>query len=289
MTMSIQEARAVLATLAREVAPRGAVRLQIEPVEAIQTRPDAPEPRPSAEVARILIDHPEARSAMSLSMMVELADIVERLQQWPGALAILSSTDPKAFCSGGHLGQVTRAVADPEAAAKMGRAMTAVLDGLLDLPQITVSAVEGLAVGGGAELITATDFRIAGSEARIHFVHARLGIVPGWGGAGRLARIVGRRAALKILARARPIGPGESVRIGLVDRRCDGSAVAAATTWMGDALAAPCDVVRALKRQVVAAAPARTGAADEEVAAFASVWGGPDHQAALAGLDRHRR
>lgn len=278
--MSIEEARTALAELADGIEPRGQVKLSFEPP------PEASDP---PRIAHLVIDHPEARSAMTPSMMVDLADAVIALARWPGMLVILSSTDPRAFCSGGHLGQVTRAVADGISAARMAAAMTTVLDSLLDLPQLTVSAIRGLAIGGGAELVTATDFRVAGPHARIHFVHAQLGIAPGWGGAGRLTQIVGRRAALRILARARPLGPGEAFEIGLVDRRCDGPAVDEAREWLAAALCAPPEAVRALKRQIVSAAPARTVDPADEIDAFAAVWGGPAHRLALEALDRHRR
>lgn len=270
---ALDEARATLVELGRGERPAGAVRLRFEQVG-------------EGQVARIELDHPEARSAMSLSMMVDLADAVLALREWEGGVVILGSTDPRAFCAGGHLGQVTRAVADPEGAERMCRAMTTVLDTLRDLPQISVSAVQGLAVGGGAELATATDFRVSGPEARIHFVHARLGIVPGWGGTARLVRIVGRRLALEILARARPLGPGEAARIGLVDHRCDGSAAVGAERWLADTIAAPPEVVRALKAQVVSAVGEVPAPGAE---AFASVWGGPAHRRALEALERHRR
>lgn len=235
-------------------------------------------------VARLEIDHPEARSAISLSMMCDLADAVYQLQQWTGALVIVSSTDRRAFCSGGHLGEIPQAIGPGPGAANMARAMTAVLDALLDLPQITVSAIDGVAIGGGAELATATDFRVAGPEARIHFVHARLGIAPGWGGTGRLARIIGRGPALRILSRARPLLPGEAVQLGLVDHRCDGHAVEGALAWVGDVLSVEPEALRAIKRQIVAMNPVRPPGSDPdaEVAAFADVWGGPAHRAALA-------
>lgn len=240
-------------------------------------------------VAHLRIDNPSARSALSLSMMVELADAVATLGRWEGALVVVSSTDPRSFCSGGHLGQLMRAVRSPEAARAMASAMSTVLDALLDLPMISVSAIDGIAVGGGSELVTATDFRVASPEASIHFKHLRLGIAPGWGGAGRLVRFVGRRAALRILTSARPLAPGEAVEIGLVDHRCDGSAVDGALSWLEDLRSLAPEAVRAVKRQVVAAAPSRRDTTDAEVEAFVKVWGGPAHERALAKMERHRR
>jgi ethylmalonyl-CoA/methylmalonyl-CoA decarboxylase len=273
MSMTPREARDRLAGWVRE--PRGAIRLELE-----------------GPVAHLRIDHPQARSAMSLSMMAELADVVLRLQAWDGMLVILSSTDPRAFCSGGHLGEITQVVSTPEEAAEMSRAMGTVLAALRDLPAVSVAALDGLAIGGGAELVTATDLRVAGPEARIQFVHARLGIAPGWGGTSRLVQLVGRQTALKLLLLAchrgtAGIGPGEAFQMGLVDHRCDGSAVRGTLEWLSELTSLPVVAVRAVKRQLAEAEP--TGRGYEGAAPFAEVWGGPAHREALQGLARFRQ
>lgn len=231
---------------------------------------------------RIVIDNPSARGAFTMRMMWELAEIVRELQVSADRAVLLVSTDPVAFCAGGHLGQVRRAVTDPEKARTMARAMTAVLDGLLDLPVPSVAALSGLAVGGGAELVTACDLRVLGPDARIHFVHGKLGIAPGWGGTGRLVRLLGRRQALKVLLDARPIGAEEALALGLADRVSDDPSSAALEMLAGWGHVP--EALRALKRQVVAAEQGRPA---EDVEAFASVWGGPAHEAALARLRRH--
>jgi ethylmalonyl-CoA/methylmalonyl-CoA decarboxylase len=174
----------------------------------------------------------------------------------------------------------------------MCRAFGAVLDALLDLPAVSVCVLDGLAGGGGAEVTTACDHRVGTDHARIHFVQAQLGIAPGWGGAGRLVRHVGRRHALRILTRGSPVDAEDGRALGLFDERLSvgegDDAVAAALRWAEPLLALPPSAARAVKRQVVAAAPARSGALDDEAQAFEGVWGGPAHQAALANLARHR-
>ena len=266
--MTVEEARDVLSRL-HGARPRGAGRVLLET---------------NGKVAHVRVDHPGARSAMTVGMMVDLADAVVALQRWDGVLVVLSSTDPQAFCSGGHLGDVTRSIDRPESAEQMSLAMSAVLDGLLDLDAISVSALDGPAVGGGAELCCATDFRVASPEASIHFVQAKLGITPGWGGAGRLVRLVGRRTALRLLTACRPLFPGEAFDLGLVDHRSDDGSVAAALAWLEDVCALPAESVRAVKRQVV-----RAGDPAAEAAAFSALWGGPAHRVALERLERHRR
>src|SRR5690606_36148444 len=117
-------------------------------------------------------------------------------------------------------------------------------------------------------------------EARIHFVHARLGIAPGWGGAGRLVRLLGRTAALRILIQAEPLGAEEARGLGLADVVAADPVAAAEALLTGPVP----EALRALKRQVLAA---ERGDAAEDAEAIASVWGGPAHEAALARLKRH--
>ncbi|MEO0603600.1 MAG: enoyl-CoA hydratase/isomerase family protein, partial [Myxococcota bacterium] len=199
---------------------------------------------------------------------------------------VVSSTDPTAFCAGGHLADVERALAEPGAARDMAVAMTTALDALGDLPVVSVAALDGLAIGGGAELAVACDWRVAAPLARIHFIHTKLGIAPGWGGTSRLARIVGPRRALRILTSARWISSGEAHSMGLVDRRCDGPAAEEALRWCRSLLGRAPEAVRAVKQQIVAA---RHGDLQAAASAFGEVWGGPAHRKALERLERHRR
>ena len=80
-----------------------------------------------------------------------------------------------------------------------------------------MAVVEGGAVGGGAELATACDFRIMHKAAKIRFKHILLGLTPGWGGGSRLTSIVGRRHALRMMAGAVAVDATEALRTGLVD------------------------------------------------------------------------
>jgi len=266
--MTPQEARAQLAELAEGTSTDGRVELRLE-----------------GDVAHLVLDRPRRRHALSLEMMVELADHLLFLETWPGKCLVLSCSGGPVFCAGGDLRQL--GVVPPETARRMCDAMSTVLDGLLDLPLLSVAAIDGLAVGGGAELITACDYRVGASRGVVHFVQSRLGIAPGWGGAARLVRHLGRRRALRVLASARKLHMGEAEELGLIDQRVDGDVVDGALRWLAPLDRVPTVALRAVKTQVVAAAPARSGPGESD--AFAGVWGGEAHQAALAELERHRR
>lgn len=257
--MELTEARALLLDLGDSVLPAPG-RIRLEHVGA---------------VARLIIDNPGARGAVTLGMMVDLADAVIALQGFEGAGVVLCATDPRVFCAGGYLPQVVEAVSDPPKAIQMATAMATVTDALGALPVPSVAAVRGLAIGGGAELLTATDLRVVSPDAAVRFVHGRLGIVPGWGGTARLVRQVGRSAAMRILLEAGRLEADELRALGLADA-VDVDPEDAALRWL---TSVPVAAVRALKRQV--------GAPDQEAVAFAEVWGAPAHRAALEGLRKH--
>ncbi len=259
--MSLGAARAALVELAAQAGPSdGRVHLT--------TRGD---------VAWIRLDHPSVRNALTVGMMLELADAVEALAAFPGWGLVVASQHPGMYCSGGHLDQVQRALLDPALGATMAAAMAVVLDALRDLPMISVAAIEGPAVGGGAELTTACDFRVMRRGASIHFAQARLGVAAGWGGASRLVALAGRRVALGVLARAERIGADEALALGLADRIGDEPADVLAEAFLDGFAGVPAAALRGAKCQVVGATDP-----DVQVRAFAALWGGPAHRAALA-------
>ncbi len=238
-------------------------------------------------VAQLVLDHEARRNALTVGMMIDLAEALQTLSSWPCSVVLLRAKEPRVFCAGGDLSELPHA--PPEAAEAMCVAMSAVLDGLLDLPAVSVCLLDGLAVGGGAELTTACDVRLGTPNARVHFVQASLGIAPGWGGTGRLVGHIGRRAALRVLTRGQAVGLDEGLALGLFDDALPGEdPMAEALAWAMPILDLAPAAVQAVKRQVVAAAPARAGSAEDEARAFGTVWGGPAHRSALAGLARHR-
>lgn len=233
-------------------------------------------------VADLVIDNPPDRHAMTLGMMEDLGRAVLRLTEWPGAAVILRSSTGDAFCAGAHLDQVRGELLDRERARVMAEAMTCVTDGLLALPQVSVAVVRGGAVGGGAELLTATDHRVFHDSGWLQFRQASLGVGAGWGGARRLLRHVPDRVAVRWLTTAGKVDGRLAGRVGFADLVTDGDALAAARELLAPVLTLPATGVRAVKAQV---GYARAGVhRDRDIDAFAASWGGPDHRRAL-GLD----
>ncbi|MGD8386210.1 MAG: enoyl-CoA hydratase/isomerase family protein [Desulfobacteraceae bacterium] len=87
-----------------------------------------------------------------------------------------------------------------------------------EFPKPTLAAINGLSIGGGSEIALACDFVMASEQAEISFPELSLGMVPGWGGAVRLARLVGQAKAMEILLTGNKLAAEEAERLGLVNR-----------------------------------------------------------------------
>jgi ethylmalonyl-CoA/methylmalonyl-CoA decarboxylase len=240
----------------------------------------------SEDVAELVIDNPAARNAMTVHMMVDFADAVIELEGWSGARLIVRGEGERAFCSGGHLRDVQSALLAPTASERMSIFMHDVLGRFARLPVVTVAAVEGAALGGGAEILTACDFIVASSTAKIGFVQAALGLSTGWGGATRLVQAVGAKRALNWLAFPTPRSAAAGHADGWVDRVCaPGAALAETRAWFSTLDQVPAEAVRAMKANVRSAQQNPPDLAlAEERQRFLALWGGPAHRAALSRI-----
>jgi len=182
----------------------------------------------------------------------------------------------------------------------MHSTMTGALGRLRALPQVSVSLVEGPAVGGGAELMTATDLRVWGHGSRARFAQASMGVSPGWGGAARLRAIVGEQAARHLLLTGRWIGAEEASAAGLCDASTEedgedgwrpGPLDAAGERSCPGCVAGTCSLDASGRRSVArllpddapvsALAACKASLAGDESAAFLGVWGGRAQQGVL--------
>jgi ethylmalonyl-CoA/methylmalonyl-CoA decarboxylase len=225
-------------------------------------------------VAELVIDNAARRNAVSPGMMVDLEHALERLEAWDGAAVVVRGAGTKAFCSGGDLEAVERHLLDHGDA--MALFMTDLLDRMHRLRCVVIAAVEGVALGGGAEILTAADLVIASEGASIGFVHATLAVSPGWGGGLRLVEKVGPSNAMRLLALAERHDPAAAKRLGIVDEVVPlGAAVGEAERWRARLASLPPDALRA------AIEVARGATRDRERELFVSLWGSPLHRTAL--------
>ena len=238
-------------------------------------------------VAHVTIDNPSARNAMSPGMMADLVQIITTLESAEVAVVLLHGEGDKAFCAGGDLRSVAAHLMAPEHARGMCAVMTDALNRLASLHAVVLAAVEGAALGGGAEILSAVDGVVAARGATVGFIHGRLGVSPGWGGGGRLVGRVGAARALQVMTLARRMSAEEAHGLGVVDRLVpDTEALAEAEQWAAQVCTQPTAAVRGAVRVVRAWRDAPAGAAGVEASVFSELWGGPAHVAALAEVLR---
>ncbi len=224
-------------------------------------------------VARLVVDRPAARNALAPETVAEIAT--------SDARAVVLCGGGGRFIAGGDL-KALGALRSAEAGAEMSQRMQRVLDGLEALPIPVVAAVDRYAIGGGAEVALAADLRVASADAVIAFRHGDFGVCSAWGGARRLARLVGHSRALRLLWTGEDVPARAALKIGLVDAiaPADLGALDAAMELAAVLARRPAGMVRATKRLLVEGAG--LDQADHrrfESEVFGEVWGAEEHWA----------
>lgn len=166
-------------------------------------------------VATITINRPQARNALSRTVIRELLTALEGLRDDDGVGAVvITGAGEKAFVAGADITQVRTY----SMATGLESAMQRAFDVVEAFEKPTIAAVNGFALGGGCELAMACDLRIASKAARFGLPEATLGMLPGAGGTQRMARLVGTGRALDLILTSRMLTADEAERWGLVSR-----------------------------------------------------------------------
>lgn len=163
-------------------------------------------------VAVIRLDRPKM-NALNGQVVEELAAAAAELAASDDVRAAVVWGGPKIFAAGADIGDFSGR--DRAGGQALSASLNDAFLALENLPQITVSAVNGYALGGGMELAMATDFRVAADDAVFGQPEILLGIIPGGGGTQRLPRLVGVTRAKEIIYTGRHIPAEEALEIGL--------------------------------------------------------------------------
>src|SRR5256714_3654098 len=165
----------------------------------------------------LTIDRPHARNALAPATMAELEALLHGLAAREDVrCAVVTGAGDRAFIAGGDLKELESG-RDEAFGHRLARGMRATLDRIAALPIPVIAALNGAAIGGGAEVAVACDFRMAADDAGIGFTQALLGVMPGWGGIERLGALVGRGRALYLLTTGRGLTGAEGAAWGLVE------------------------------------------------------------------------
>ena len=168
-------------------------------------------------IAVVRLDRPEKLNAFSHGMLSQLGEAFMRIEREHDIRAvILTGAGEKAFSAGTDIGEL--AEMDEAGALSAARRGQAVCEQIERSPVPVIAAVNGLAAGGGFELALACHLRIASSGALFSLPETRLGVIPGYGGTQRLARVTGSGRALEIMLTNAEVSAEQALSLGLVNR-----------------------------------------------------------------------
>ena len=167
-------------------------------------------------VAIVSINRPDKLNALNAATVAEVRRAFESLRDDESVRAIiLTGTGEKAFIAGADIAEL--ATMTPLTGIDVSRAGQDTLRIIETMAKPVIAAVNGFALGGGLEFALACHIRIASENAKLGLPEVKLGIIPGYGGTIRLARMVGRGRALELILTGEMIKADEAWRTGLVN------------------------------------------------------------------------
>jgi len=175
--------------------------------------------RTTGPVARLTIDNPARRNAMTLAMWAALPELVRRAEADPGVRVILvRGAGDTAFCAGADISQFS----DNRSSAAEGQAYDAAVHAaqtaLFAAEKPTVAYIRGVCYGGGVGIALSCDLRVAAADARFRIPAARLGLGYSFSNVELVAARIGASAAADLLFTARTVDAADALRLGIVGR-----------------------------------------------------------------------
>ncbi len=168
-------------------------------------------------LALVTFRRPEALNALSRDVLFELAEIPELVAEQEGVQAVIFTGEGKAFVAGADIAEIA-GITDVFAGREFSLLGQDVFTGIASMPQVTIAAINGYALGGGLELALACDLRVASTKAKLGLPEVGLGLIPGFGGTQRLPRLIGVGRALDLILTGRHVPAEEALALGLVNR-----------------------------------------------------------------------
>lgn len=167
-------------------------------------------------IAVVTIHRPKVLNALNSAAIDELDQVFHTLAADPAVRAILvTGSGDRAFAAGADIREIAGLSLDQaENYSRRGQAAFRFIE---TCGKPVIACVHGFALGGGCELALACTFRIVAEDARLGLPEVKLGLIAGYGGTQRLARLIGRSAALRLLLTGAMVDAREARRIGLVD------------------------------------------------------------------------
>lgn len=173
----------------------------------------------SDTIGTLTFNRPKALNSLNHELVQEMDAVLDLIEQDPGVRAlVLTGAGDKAFVAGADISEITKL--DSLGAKKFSALGHKTFTRLAALPIPVIAAVNGFALGGGTEVALACDFIYASEKAVFGLPEITLGIIPGFGGTQRLARVVGPNRAKELIYTGKTFSAADALTYGLVNQVC---------------------------------------------------------------------
>jgi ethylmalonyl-CoA/methylmalonyl-CoA decarboxylase len=242
-------------------------------------------------IAQLQLVNSIMKNAYSGKMMCDLNDAMIELENWEEGKGLVILSDDEKFFSAGVDRNFIKAQNSYEGGYKMATLMHDTMWRLNFLPMLSVSLVRGRALGGGAEISTATDFRAFSPSGSLEFIQAKLGLTSNYSGS-RLVRLIGQKETLKLLLSCRRVGSQEAKKMGLCDlvTYAEGDrAIRETLLWLEENYLGHIsgDVLKSMKSICVRPCENIEDNLEHEKGQFCSHWGGKSFAKAINRKNKH--
>lgn len=165
-------------------------------------------------ILTLTLSRPDKLNALNQAVLKELKSLFEDAKNNKAVKGVLITGEGKAFCAGADITELSQC--DTQSGYLFAELGQSVFRQIETLGKPVVAAINGVALGGGCELIQAVHLRIASTQAKFGQPEVKLGVIPGYGGTQRLARLIGKGRALDLCLTGRVIKADEALAWGLV-------------------------------------------------------------------------
>ncbi|MCU0600225.1 MAG: enoyl-CoA hydratase [Desulfobacterales bacterium] len=172
------------------------------------------------QIAVLTLNRPDVMNSFNFELLYALREAVDNIRFNPDVrVVVITGSGNKAFCSGADLKE--RITLTPQEVKKFIYTIRNLFTNIEYLNKPVIAAINGVALGGGTELLLACDIRIASSAATLGLTETRLAIIPGAGGTQRLPRLIGAGKAKELIFTGRRVDAKEALEINLVNKICE--------------------------------------------------------------------
>lgn len=233
------------------------------------------------KVALLTLNRPGRRNALSKALLTDFDRMLRAIADDSGVSAVvITGAGERAFCAGADINEQREFT--PEDAYAHMRFGQEIFDRLEVLPQPTIAAINGFALGGGLELALACDIRVASRQARMGLPEITLANLPGWGGTQRLPRLVGVSLAKQMLFTGAQVASDDALQMGLVNALFEPAGLLDGAVAIAQQIAShPSEALRTIKAVVaVGLSDGQREGLMAEARGVADLWGTPAQKAA---------